>query len=227
MKKIISLMVIMALAIPLQAQGAPQVKPGSKCTKVNATELVGNKVFICIKKGISLVWNSGISIKYESSPKPKNSPKVSPSTSPTPLDPSALIPNPVYKVTGNWVQNDLQLKFKWDPTQPNNSGKENYFVIQFKVQGVTYTSNQTQFAANKSQVNQELTFKYEDNLRLFGKAKMGYEEVCIYVQDSYSNRSVADCNVDIMPVAVYGGGGPVVISPTDPQGVTATWNPAK
>ena len=56
---------------------------------------------------------------------------------------------------------------------------------------------------------------------------MGYEEVCIYVQDSYSNRSVADCNVDIMPVAVYGGGGPVVITPTDPQGVTATWNPAK
>lgn len=227
MKKLIPVLVVMAMAIPLQAQGAPQAKAGEKCTRVNATELVGSKVFICVKKGTSFVWNSGISIKSESSPAPKKSPKASPSTKSTPIDPSALIPYPVYKVTGKWIQNDLQLMFKWDPSQPNNSGKENYFVLQFKIQGVTYTSNQTQFAANKNQVNQVLIFKYEDNLRLFGKAKMGFEKVCIYVQDSYSNKSAADCNANIMPQSVYGGGGPEVITPTDPHGVTATWSPAK
>lgn len=226
MRKLILVLVVIVFTGSLQAQGAPTATAGAKCAKVNATELVGNKVFICIKKGNYLVWNSGISIKSESSPAPKKSPKASTSTSSTPIDPSALIPYPVYKVTGNWIQNDLQLKFKWDPTQPNNSGKENYFVIQFKVQGVIYTANQNQFAANKSQSNQEIAFKLEDIKKLFGKPQMGFEQVCIYVQDSFGNKSTPSCAVNIMPWTGSLGGGPVVIVPTDPKDVTASWDSA-
>jgi hypothetical protein len=38
-------------------------KAGSKCTKLNATTVVGNFKYTCIKSGSKLVWSKGAAIK--------------------------------------------------------------------------------------------------------------------------------------------------------------------
>jgi len=38
-------------------------KAGSKCTKLNATTVVGNLKYTCLKSGNKLVWSKGVAIK--------------------------------------------------------------------------------------------------------------------------------------------------------------------
>lgn len=38
-------------------------KAGSKCTKLNATTVVGNLKYTCIKSGNKFVWSKGVAIK--------------------------------------------------------------------------------------------------------------------------------------------------------------------
>ena len=38
-------------------------KTGSKCSKLNATTVVGNLKYTCIKSGNKLVWSKGVAIK--------------------------------------------------------------------------------------------------------------------------------------------------------------------
>lgn len=81
----IAALVIVSVLLPQQIHAAPQAKAGTKCSKANATQLVGAKKFTCIKSGAKLVWNKGIPV-----PKP-----VTPSPAPTQIsvEPSPTVPS--------------------------------------------------------------------------------------------------------------------------------------
>lgn len=49
-----------------QANSATQAKPGAKCTKVAATQLVSGKKLTCIKSGNKLIWDKGVAVANSS-----------------------------------------------------------------------------------------------------------------------------------------------------------------
>jgi hypothetical protein len=97
MKKLfpIAVVVIVSVALPQQIHAAPQAKAGTKCSKANATQLVGSKKFTCIKSGSKLVWSAGKSVNGpapKSSPTPTPIPTLSPTPTPIPtLSPTSPI----------------------------------------------------------------------------------------------------------------------------------------
>lgn len=101
MNRVISTALVLSITLitPHQSQGALKVKPGAKCTSINATQIVGGKKYTCIRSGSKLIWNIGISLKK---PIPKKTPPVSSNPSqtetPTPIISTSAetpsVPNP-------------------------------------------------------------------------------------------------------------------------------------
>ena len=61
MKKLLVTVIAISLIgmTPIHASS----KAGSKCTKLNATTVVGNLKYTCLKSGNKLVWSKGVAIK--------------------------------------------------------------------------------------------------------------------------------------------------------------------
>jgi hypothetical protein len=74
--------------LPQHIHAAPQAKAGTKCSKANATQLVGAKKFTCIKSGAKLVWNKGVLVPKPVAPSPT---PTQISVEPTPTVPSAPV----------------------------------------------------------------------------------------------------------------------------------------
>ena len=87
---IVLVLLIGLLAIPLNAAG---VKAGAKCSKAGATALSDGKKFTCIKSGIRLIWNKGITVKVASKP------TVTPTAKPTALETPTPITTPIKSLT--------------------------------------------------------------------------------------------------------------------------------
>jgi hypothetical protein len=65
MKRItLTLSLILTLLFPINSASSATVKAGSACKGVNATQIVADRVFTCVKIGKKLVWNSG-QLNYE------------------------------------------------------------------------------------------------------------------------------------------------------------------
>jgi hypothetical protein len=86
----ISLLAVISLVVPQQAQSAAKAKSGAKCTVVKSTEVVNGKKFTCIKSGSKLIWNKGVTITKPatSTPSPTPSATLSPrvQAKPNPFD---------------------------------------------------------------------------------------------------------------------------------------------
>ena len=60
-KAFIALTLIAASLVPTHANAAT-AKAGATCTKLKATQVVGSKKFTCIKAGMKLIWDKGVTI---------------------------------------------------------------------------------------------------------------------------------------------------------------------
>lgn len=65
---------------------------GTKCAKVNATKIVANTKYTCVKSGKKLLWNKGVAVKSAATPMPSATP--SPTSSPTPSPTPSITPSP-------------------------------------------------------------------------------------------------------------------------------------
>ena len=79
------------------------IKPGSKCVKLGVKSVSAGKTYACIKKGKTLVWNSGVKVvkpvpkaKSTLAPTPvaSQTPAAEPSATPTPTPTIAATPTP-------------------------------------------------------------------------------------------------------------------------------------
>lgn len=66
MRRCLSLLLISVFLNPISASAA--VKPGDKCTKLNAISIAGNKKYTCIKSGNRLIWNKGQTVMKSNTP---------------------------------------------------------------------------------------------------------------------------------------------------------------
>jgi hypothetical protein len=78
---------LLSLVAPIQP-GIAAPKTGSKCSKAGLTSISKGKVYVCQKKKNQLAWGKGISLGTS------NTPKVSPSSSPTASPSESAIPTP-------------------------------------------------------------------------------------------------------------------------------------
>ena len=67
------------------------IKPGAKCAKLGITSVSAGKTYTCIKKGKSLVWNSGLKV-VKPAPKPKSTPTPAPTIAATPTPTPSATP---------------------------------------------------------------------------------------------------------------------------------------
>ena len=77
MQKTLSIVVAVLLCITLASPAQAIVKAGSKCSKLNATSTVSGKKYTCIKSGVKLVWNKGVTVKKSTTLKAGVCPQVS------------------------------------------------------------------------------------------------------------------------------------------------------
>jgi hypothetical protein len=96
-KFLISLLATIVIIFPYQALHAAKDKAGTKCVKLNATQIVNGSKYTCIKSGSKLVWSKG---KSATKPQLQNSlpaAKPAPSLPAVTASPSAVAetaPNP-------------------------------------------------------------------------------------------------------------------------------------
>lgn len=72
--KIRSLLIALALVLTSAYDSSAAIKPvpGAKCSKVNSSQIWGNKKFTCVLKNKKLVWNSGVAFKLSTVPAAEN-----------------------------------------------------------------------------------------------------------------------------------------------------------
>lgn len=74
MRKSLALVLVIAFLTPLHSVAA--VKAGDKCSKLNATSTSAGKKYTCVKKGKTLVWNSGVSVPTSTKPSTESAAKT-------------------------------------------------------------------------------------------------------------------------------------------------------
>ena len=84
---------------PSQASSQASIKSGSKCAKLGSTSVFDGKTYTCVKKGKTLVWDSGIKVAKsapitKTTPIPKQVVSQSPAAAatPTPTPSTSAIP---------------------------------------------------------------------------------------------------------------------------------------
>ena len=63
MSKKAIILIVLITSIGCASSASAVVKPGSKCSKLNATSTFSGKKYTCIKIGAKLVWNKGVLVK--------------------------------------------------------------------------------------------------------------------------------------------------------------------
>lgn len=69
LKKLLGILVILALGIGAAPSFAANPKAGSSCSKLGSTQVLGAKKFTCVAKGSKKVWNSGVLANGQYAPK--------------------------------------------------------------------------------------------------------------------------------------------------------------
>jgi hypothetical protein len=79
-------MLMMTSALPVHSASIA----GTKCSKLNASKVISNKKFTCIKSGKNLIWNKGITVKSSA----KSASKANSAPSPIPVKSAEPSPSP-------------------------------------------------------------------------------------------------------------------------------------
>ena len=94
----IILMLLLSISTLGVTPSQASIKAGSKCLKLGATSVFAGKTYTCVKKGKTLVWNSGVKIA-KSAPIAKTTPTPKPVVSQSPAAAATPTPTPSTSAT--------------------------------------------------------------------------------------------------------------------------------